>query len=142
VPGADTSAPGVWPTVNEARSRDVRLYGPARDMIEPHSALRRTDASSMGMPLLQGGNRIANNLEPESGAFTVDGNHVLVSMQENNAYMVFDVRARQFVAFHGYAQREPNPHSPAPARAQPADKEIATPEMDTPRLAAGTGTRA
>jgi hypothetical protein len=51
---------------------DVRLYGPSA-----------TD--------------IANDLEPEGGAFTADGKYFLTVMQDNNAYMMFDIEAGEYI---------------------------------------------
>ena len=80
-PGPDTFVGGAWPNVVEARRRDIRLFGP-------------------------GGNSISNNLEPEAGSFTPDNKYFFASMQENNAYMIFDVAARKFVTIHGYGYSE------------------------------------
>ena len=73
---------GQWSdSSQEWRWKDVRLYGPSA-----------TD--------------IHMDLEPEGGAFTDDGKYFLAVLQDNNAYMMFDVAAKKYLFMSGFGYKE------------------------------------
>ena len=74
------SYPGFL-TAQEYRILDVRLYGPS-------------------------GDSVSFDVEPEGGAFTADGRYFIVNLQDNNAYIVFDVALRKYVRMEGYGYKE------------------------------------
>ena len=67
---------GEWLHSPAFRALGVRLYGP-------------------------NGNNVTHDLEPEGGAFTEDGKYFFTVLQDNNAYAVFDIAAKQFTAMKG-----------------------------------------
>jgi hypothetical protein len=80
VPKAAGSYPGFL-TAQEYRILDVRLYGPS-------------------------GDSVSSDVEPEGGTFTADGQYFIVNLQDNNAYIVFDVVRRKYVRMEGYGYKE------------------------------------
>ena len=46
------------------------------------------------------------DVEPEGGTFTADGQYFIVNLQDNNAYIVFDVTLRKYVRMEGYGYKE------------------------------------
>ncbi len=82
-----TGHPGFL-TAQQYRMLDLRLYGPS-------------------------GDSVAFDLEPEGGAFTDDGNYLIVNLQDNNGYMIFDVQQSQYISMAGCACAEMNPRLPS-----------------------------
>ena len=74
-----TGHPGFM-TAQQYRMLDVRLYGPSGDHVE-------------------------YDIEPEGGAFTEDGRYLLVNLQDNNGYMIFDTAANAYVTMAGYGYK-------------------------------------
>merc|ERR1719473_2521212 len=72
-----TFATGAWKHASEFRTDDVRLYGP-------------------------NGNNVTYDLEPEGGAFTEDGKYLLVVLQDNDAYAMWDVQAAKYLFMKGF----------------------------------------
>jgi hypothetical protein len=70
-------AAGAWKHSAEFRNDNVRLYGP-------------------------NGNNVTYDLEPEGGAFTEDGKYLLVVMQDNDAYAMWDVAAGKYLFMKGF----------------------------------------
>ena len=80
IPGPDTFTPGAWLSASEYRQKDVRLFGPS-------------------------GNEIAHDLEPEGGDFTADGRYFMVNIQDNNAYIMFDISLGKYIFMSGYGYK-------------------------------------
>ena len=76
---AATGHPGFL-TAQQYRMLDVRLYGPSADHVE-------------------------YDIEPEGGAFTEDGRYLLINLQDNNGYLIFDTAAGQYVSMEGYGYK-------------------------------------
>merc|ERR1719473_1678657 len=72
-----TFATGAWKHASEFRTDDVRLYGP-------------------------NGNNVTYDLEPEGGAFTDDGKYLLVVLQDNDGYAMYDVAAGKYLFMAGF----------------------------------------
>jgi hypothetical protein len=79
--GANTAMgyPGML-TAQQYRMLDLRLYGPSAD-------------------------HVAYDIEPEGGAFTEDGRYLMVNLQDNNGYMIFDTSVSAFVSMAGYGYK-------------------------------------
>ena len=67
-------------TAQQYRMLDMRLYGPSADHVE-------------------------YDLEPEGGSFTDDGRYLLVNLQDNNGYMIFDTTVNAYVSMAGYGYK-------------------------------------
>jgi len=74
-----TGHPGFL-TPQQYRMLNLRLYGPSADSV-------------------------AYDLEPEGGDFTDDGNYLIVNLQDNNGYMIFDVAQNKYVSMAGYGYK-------------------------------------
>jgi len=72
-----TFATGAWKHAAQFRNDSVRLYGP-------------------------NGNNVTLDLEPEGGTFTDDGKYLLVVMQDNDAYAMWDVEAGKYLFMKGF----------------------------------------
>ena len=70
-------ATGAWKHAAEFRNDNVRLYGP-------------------------NGNNVTLDLEPEGGTFTDDGKYLLVTLQDNDAYAMWDVEAGKYLFMKGF----------------------------------------
>ena len=75
----DSSAQGYL-TPQKYRMLDLRLYGPSAD-------------------------HVSYDIEPEGGAFTDDGRYLLINLQDNNGYMIFDVQLNRYISMAGYGYK-------------------------------------